>query len=997
LRQMKRVTLISLFLLTVGALYAFPAEKAAQPVAVPAIVTYGNGNSRLGQNLQETILTPSSVNATNFGQLFNWQTDGNIYAQPLYVPNLTINGSVHNVVFVVTEADGIYAFDADSQTLNPTPLWYISLVNGSSVTPVPCLAHKAACTIYPLLGISGTPAINVATNTMYLVARTAEGDASNPNYVERVHAINILTGQEQSYSPYTICSAVYSTGQMGCQLQTGIFNPLADGQRPALLLEPQSGFSQGVLWVGFAGQGMMLAFDASTLAQLADWTATPHPKNTTGGGGIWGSGGGVSGDANSNVYVAVGDGTFDVNVGGNNYGDSIVKLNLVTSSTNSSGWAMQVMDYFTPPDEACRQTTDTDLGSGGPVLLPPQPGDVPNLIYIGGKGNVPQCDSANPVFLVNADDMGGLGGGVQTVGTTAAIGFWSSAAYYSNGATNSLYFGGVINEKPLTGDNLWQWPLSSGLLASSPATQSPETYLSSPTPFISASGNTNAIVWTIMRPEVVDNEKGTNAAILYAYDANNLGSELYNSSMNAARDTAGPAVKFAVPTVVNGKVYVGTQTGLYVYGMCPCIGSAGNATLSPTSLTFATQLVKSSSAAQPVTLTNTASSPISITSIAASGAYSETNNCGTTLAGNASCTINVIYTPTAAGTQTGTLTVTDNAANSPQTATLSGVGTFLSFSPTSLSFGAQALGTSSSPQTVTITNTYSAAVAFTKTSITGTNASSFAIQSSSTCPLGTGSLASGASCTVVVVFDPQASGALSANISVTAAGGGSPHTISMSGTGGVTTGNATLTPSSFTFATQLVKTSSASQPATLTNTGTAAITIGSIVTTGPYSQTNNCGTTLAGNASCTINIVFTPTAAGTQTGSITVTSNAANSPQSATLSGVGTVLTFSPTSLSFGTQSVNTASSPQTVTITNVGTTAVTTSKISVTGSRVASFVIQSSSTCPLSPGSIAAGASCTVVVVFDPTLKGALTANITAIDAGGASPQTVPMSGTGD
>jgi len=418
---MKRLVLISLFAVTVVAVNAAPpAGPASKTTTAPAIVTYQNANSRLGQNTQETILTPANVNATNFGQLFNWQTDGNIYAQPLYVPNLTINGSVHNVVFVVTEADGIYAFDADSQALNPNPLWYTSLVNGTTVTPVPCLAHKAACTIYPLLGISGTPVINLATNTMYFIARTAEGSSTNPNYVERIHALNILTGQEQSYGPVTICSAVYSTGQMGCQLQTGIFNPLADGQRPALLLEQQSGFSQGVLWVGFAGQGMMLAFDASDLNLLADWTATPHPKDTTGGGGIWGSGGGVSGDANSNVYVAVGDGTFDVNVGGNNYGDSIVKLNLVTSTTNSSGYAMQVMDYFTPPDEACRQTTDTDLGSGGPVLLPPQPGDVPNLIYIGGKGNVPQCDTANPVFLVNADDMGGLGGGVQSVGTTAA-------------------------------------------------------------------------------------------------------------------------------------------------------------------------------------------------------------------------------------------------------------------------------------------------------------------------------------------------------------------------------------------------------------------------------------------------------------------------------------------------------------------------------------------------------------------------------------------------
>jgi hypothetical protein len=777
---MKRSALIALFAFTVMTVLGFSQTKPTTP---PAITTYQNGNSRLGQNLQESILTPANINSTSFGLLFNWPTDGNIYAQPLYVPNVTINGSVHNVVYIATEADGIYAFDADSQSLNPTPLWYTSLVNGTTVTPVPCLAHKAACTIYPIIGISGTPVINLANNTMYFIARTAEGNASNPNYVERIHALDITTGLEESYSPYTICSAVYVTGQMGCQLQTGIFNPLADGQRPALLLEPQSGFSQGVLWVGFAGQGMMLAFDASDLNLLADWTATPHPKDTTGGGGIWGSGGGVSGDANSNVYVAVGDGTFDVNVGGNNYGDSIVKMNLVPSSTYSSGYAMQVMDYFTPPDEACRQTTDTDLGSGSPVLLPPQPGNVTNLIYIGGKGNVPACDTANPVYLVNADDMGGLGGGVQSVGTTAAIGFWASAAYYSNGTTNNLYFGGVINEKPLTGDNLWQWPLSNGLLASNYSTQSSEAYLASPTPFISANGNSNAIVWTIMRPEVVDNEKGVNNAILYAYNAGNLGTELYNSSQNAARDTAGPAVKFAVPTVVNGKVYVGTQTGLYVYGMCPCIGSPSDATLSPTSLTYATQVVNTNSAAQTATLTNTGNIAISITSIATTGPFSQTNNCGTTLAGMASCTINVVFTPTKAGAITGTLTVTDNAPNSPQTVALSGTGTVLNITPTSLNFGTQTEKTSSAPQTITIMNVAKTAVATSKISVTGTRVSSFIIQSSSTCPLGTGSIAAGASCTVVVVFDPQLKGALTANVTIVAAGGGSPHTVPMTGTG----------------------------------------------------------------------------------------------------------------------------------------------------------------------------------------------------------------------
>jgi hypothetical protein len=352
---------------------------------------------------------------------------------------------------------------------------------------------------------------------------------------------------------------------MGCQMTSGLFNPLQDGQRPGILLEPTAGFAQGVLWIGFSGQGMMLAFDASNLQQLADWTATPTPKNTTGGGGIWGSGGGVSGDAKGNVFVAIGDGTFDVNVGGNNYGDSIVKLNLVSNGTG--GYEIQVMDYFTPPDEACRQTTDTDLGSGGPVLLPPQPGNVPNLIVIAGKGDVPACDTANPIYLVNADNLGGLGGGVQSLGATAALGYWSSPAYFSTGLKNNIYLGGPISVK--TGDQVRQYVLTNGLLGAS-GTKTPEAYLSSPTPFVTANANRQGIVWTVQRPEVVDNEKGVNPAVLHAYNATNLHTELYTSATNATRDALGPAVKFAVPTVVNGKAYVGTQTELDVFGTCPC-------------------------------------------------------------------------------------------------------------------------------------------------------------------------------------------------------------------------------------------------------------------------------------------------------------------------------------------------------------------------------------------------------------------------------------------
>src|SRR5579859_2487503 len=234
---MKRLALIALFALTVVGLYAFPPVQAQKPAAPPAVVTYHNDNARTGQNLKETILTTTNVNATTFGKIFSYAVDGNIYAQPLYVPNVTINGSVHNVIYVVTENDSVYAFDADSATLNPNPLWFTPLTNPPTVIAHPCMDHKAACTIYPIVGITGTPAISLATNTMYFVTRTKEivnGNTTNPYYFQRLHALDITTGLERTGSPATICGDYYRTG-MGCQLSSGLFNPLQDGQRPGLL------------------------------------------------------------------------------------------------------------------------------------------------------------------------------------------------------------------------------------------------------------------------------------------------------------------------------------------------------------------------------------------------------------------------------------------------------------------------------------------------------------------------------------------------------------------------------------------------------------------------------------------------------------------------------------------------------------------------------------------------------------------------------------------
>jgi hypothetical protein len=308
--------------------------------------------------------------------------------------------------------------------------------------------------------------------------------------------------------------------------------------------------------------------------------------------------------------------------------------------------------------------------------------------------------------------------------------------------------------------------------------------------------------------------------------------------------------------------------------------------------------------------------------------------------------------------------------------------------PLAFPYGMQTVKTTSAPMTATLTNSSKTIVENISVAITGTDASDFAI-SSNTC--GT-QLAVGASCSVGVTFTPATSGALTAALTFTDTAPNSPQTIPLTGTG--TTAAFTLTPASMTFSTQLAGTTSTSQAATLKNIGTTTASITSIVASTGYGQTNNCPANLAANASCVINVVFEPTASGVQKGTLTVTTSV-NTPLSVALTGTGTVMSFSPSSVTFGDQTVKTSSSPQAVTVLNVGTAAITITKIGITGSHVTSF--SETSNCPISPSTLAAGATCTVNVVFTPQLTGSITANLSLLDTGGGSPQKIVLSGTGD
>jgi len=420
-------------------------------------------------------------------------------------------------------------------------------------------------------------------------------------------------------------------------------------------------------------------------------------------------------------------------------------------------------------------------------------------------------------------------------------------------------------------------------------------------------------------------------------------------------------------------------------------------TLSATSLSFGNQLLGLSSAAQSVTLTNNAAAPLAITSVTVSGAgassFAVTNTCGSSVAVGGSCTVKGVFTPTVVGALAATVTIVDDATNTPQTIALSGTGYVPAptLSATSLSFGSLAVGVQSNSQSVTLTNAGTVPLAISSIAVTGANASSFVF--SNTC--GT-SLAAGANCTIHGHFTPAAPGALTAAVTLTDDAVNSPQSIALSGTGIVTA--PTLSATNLAFGSQVVGTTSASQSVTLTNTSAAPLAISGITVSGANAASftfgNTCGSSVAAGSSCTISGTFAPTVVSAQSATITITDDAVNSPQSIQLTGVGTgvtTVTLSAPSVAFGNQVVGTTSPSQSVTLSNTGAVAMTINSISVTGTNASSFSF--SNTCGTS---LAAGANCTISGTFKPLTLGAQIAAVTIVDNGDLSPQGFTLSGTG-
>ena len=503
---------------------------------LPGVYTYHDDLSRDGANTQEYALTTGNVNSATFGKLFSCPVDGAVYAQPLWVANLTIGGVQHNVVFVATTHDSVYAFDADT---NPCQqLWTKSLL-GSGETWVD-QNDVGTGDIQPDIGIIGTPVIDPVSKLIYVLAKSKD---NVPNFYQRLHALSLLDGSE-SVTAANLTSAISVPGT-GDGSSGGVvtFNTLREHNRPGLV------FSNGVVYAAFASHGdngpyhgWVLGFDKTSLALVSKFNANPNGSDS----GIWMSGGAPSIDAGGNMYFLTGNGTFDANTGGSDYGDSTVKL--------STASGLSVASYFTPADQANLQGGDTDHGSGGAAIIVDQPMGSPHqhLVIGGGKeGNL---------FLLDRDNLGGYGGNANPVDTNSVQkfsignGIFATAAFWNN----NLYIAGVggplksfVFNTPTPGQfNTTATSQSNGISFGFPGA----------TPSVSATGSSNGIVWALNTHSYCTQQSSAcGPALLYAFDATNVATNLYNSGQNAARDAAGNAVKFTVPTVANGKVYVGTR------------------------------------------------------------------------------------------------------------------------------------------------------------------------------------------------------------------------------------------------------------------------------------------------------------------------------------------------------------------------------------------------------------------------------------------------------
>jgi hypothetical protein len=497
------------------------------------VVTYHNDVARTGQNLNEAVLTTANVNTTTFGKLRSLPVDGKVDAQPLYLAQLAIGGATRNVLYVATEHGSVYAFDADAGT----QLWQVSTLGSGEVT-----SDTRGCDqITPEIGITATPVIDRnagAHGVIYVVAMSKSGST----YFQRLHALDVTTGAEMFGGPRNITASFPGTGDNSSNGNV-IFDPAQYKERAALLL------LNGVVYTTWASHcdirpynGWIMGYNQTTLAQTSVLNVVPNGSE----GAIWMADTGPAADSSGNIYLLDANGDFGTTLNpsgfpsNGNYGNAFLKI--------SSSAGLAVADYFEMQNQQQENDSDADLGSGGALVLPDLTdgsGNVRHLAVGAGKDG--------HIYVVKRDAMGKFNASsnniYQELSGVLGGGIFSMPAYFNG----TLYYGAV-------GDAIKAFRITNAMLATGPASQTSNTFrYPGATPSISANGTSNAIVWAA---------ENTTPAVLHAYDAGTL-HELYNSNQAGSRDQLGVGNKFITPTIVNGKVYMGTTDSVGVFGLLP--------------------------------------------------------------------------------------------------------------------------------------------------------------------------------------------------------------------------------------------------------------------------------------------------------------------------------------------------------------------------------------------------------------------------------------------
>jgi hypothetical protein len=521
----------------IGAATSTPATltvNAAAP-ATTDVLTYHNDVARTGQNLTETTLTTSNVTTAKFGKLGFYSVDGLVDAEPLYAANVSVpSNGTHNVLIVPTEHDSVYAFDADSGAT----LWHVSMLKSGETSS----DNRGCGQVSPEIGVTSTPVIDRTrgpNGAVYVVAMSKNGST----YYQRLHALDLALGTELFGGPTEIQATYPGTGDNSSNGNV-VFDPAQYKERSALLL------LNGVIYTGWASHcdirpytGWIIGYSESTLAQTSVLNVTPNGNE----GAIWMAGAGLAADTSGNIYFLDANGEFDTTLNSNgfpsdgDYGNAFMKL------STSSGLA--VADYFEMDNGVSESGSDTDLGSGGMIVLPDLTNGSGNTVHLAvGAGK----DSN--LYLVNRDSMGKFSSNnnniYQELAGALPGGVWAMPAYFNN----TIYYGSV-------GSPIQAFTITNAKLSPSATSQTANSFgYPGTTPSISANGTSNGIVWAI---------ENTSPAVLHAYDATNL-NELYNSNQaSGGRDQFGAGNKFITPMIVNGKVFIGTTNGVAVFGLLP--------------------------------------------------------------------------------------------------------------------------------------------------------------------------------------------------------------------------------------------------------------------------------------------------------------------------------------------------------------------------------------------------------------------------------------------